>query len=56
MKIDKTSLYTSACGMLVGGLITSLGPNTTPLAAEYSMFLLKSSVIFFVIANCLKNE
>ena len=56
MKIDKKSLYISACGMLVGGLITSLGPNTTPLVAEYSMFLLKSSVIFFVIANCLKNE
>lgn len=56
MKIDKTSLYTSACGMFVGGLIYSLGPNTTPLAAEYSMFLVKSSVIFFLIANCLKDE
>ena len=53
MKIDKTSLYISACGMFVVALIASLGPNTTPLAAEYSMFLLKS---FFVIANCLKDE
>ena len=56
MKIDKKSLYISACGMFVVALIASLGPNTTPLAAEYSMFLLKSSVIFFVIANCLKDD
>jgi len=56
MKIDKKSVYTYAGGFLVGALIASLGPNTTPLVAEYSMFLLKSAAILLVIANCLKDE
>jgi hypothetical protein len=56
MKIDKKSVYISAGGFLVGALITLLVPSITPQGAEYSMFLLKSAVIFFVIGSCLKNE